>query len=228
MSQESHDDLPKAGSSNFPLPGTTLNKRLSLLQWLLVAVFVMTVLTLIWAHSPARIRLIGLFSLAFGLAAGWILGATSRFLERPVSRNVVLLSFVLIALGETGWTLELYRIYVGQLRLAYEQDVPQLIAPELFKQQDNEGDESVNVPQRMKAAETLGESIQEARREELKKRIGFSVYLQHRITPFVQWPTPFPELFWGCEVLLGSLAGAWITRHAVRSAQRLDDGAPLR
>jgi hypothetical protein len=208
MSQKSHDD--------------------SFLQWLLVAFFVVTPMALIWAHSPARIRLIGLFSLAFGVAAGWILGVTARFLTRPATQNVVLLSFVLIALGEVGWTLESYRIYVGQLRQAYEQDVPRLITPELFKQQDVEGIEGVNVPQRLQAAGKLGRSIQEARHEELNKQIGFPEYLQQRITPLVQWPTPFPELFWSCEILLGSLAGAWITRHAIRSAQRLDGEASLR
>ena len=80
----------------------------------------------------------------------------------------------------------------------------------------------------MKAAGTLGESIQEARQKELAKRIGFPVYLQQRLTPLVQWTTPFPELFWSCEILLGSLAGAWITRHVIRDAQRLDEGASLR
>ena len=201
MSQESHDDSSIAASSKIPLPGTTPKERLSLLQWLWVAVFVMTVLALIWAHSPARIRLIGLFSLAFGLAGGCILGATTRFLEKPVSRNVVLLSFVLIALGEVGWTLESYRIRVGQLRQDYEQDVPQLITPEFFKQ---------------------------ARHEELAKRARFPVYLQQRVAPLVQGATPIPELFWGCEILLGSLAGAWITRHVIRVADRLDEGESLR
>ena len=219
MSQESHDGSSKS---------TMQNNRLSLLQWFWVAVFVITVMALIWAHSPARVRLIGLFSLAFGLGAGWILGVTTRFLERPVPRKVVLLSFVLIALGEVGWTLESYRIYVGQLKLTYEQDVPRLITPELFKQQDSQDKKGVNVPQRMKAAGTLGESIQEARQKELAKRIGFPVYLQQRLTPLVQWTTPFPELFWSCEILLGSLAGAWITRHVIRDAQRLDEGASLR
>jgi hypothetical protein len=218
MSQKSHDNSSKS---------TRQNTRLSLLQWFLVALFVLTAMALIWAHSPARIRLIGLFSLAFGLAGGWILGVTTRFLERPVPRNMVMVSFVLIALGEIGWTLESYRIYVGNQRQIYEQDIPGLIAPELFKLQDQDKT-GVNVPQRMKAAGTLGESIQEARHKELANRIGFSVYLQQRIAPLMQWPTPFPGLFWGCEVLLGSLAGAWTTRHVIRDAQRLDEGAPLR
>ena len=88
--------------------------------------------------------------------------------------------------------------------------------------------EGVNVPQRMKAAGTLGESMQEARHKELAKRSRLPVYLQQRIAPLVQWPTPFPELFWGCEVLLGSLAGAWVAHLAIRAAHRLDEGASLR
>ena len=41
-------------------------------------------------------------------------------------------------------------------------------------------------------------------------------YLQSRVSPLGRWQSPWPEVFWGAEVLVGTLLGGWLASRVAK------------
>ena len=172
----------------------------SYLQWLLLSSVAVFVLTLCAVHAPSRIKLLGLFAVAYGLLAGWGTGQLARISGIHSRRIVAIVSFGVIIAGQVGMALESHRLFAAELRRQYQADP---IAA-LLKQ--------LPFPQQPKDQAKLKETIEQNRRERarrLAELTSFSAYLQHRVKS-LSWSQPWAVLLWAVEVLLASAAGAFL------------------
>lgn len=173
----------------------------SWLQWLVTAAIALTVLTLAAAHAP---KIIGLFLIGYGAVAGGILGWLAR-LAGLRARSVVVVCAMLIAGGTVGLTLRTHQLWAERTSALLEKKRPLPLPASL------EG-----LPENVRGT---FEAAWASRRPDL----GFLAYLRDRVSPLGDWPSPWPGVFWGTEVVLGSAAGAWLARRFA-NAPALNDG----
>src|SRR3954462_16028723 len=81
--------------------------------WLLFAVIGLTALTLVFVHAPERIKLIGLYGVAYGLIAGWGLGLLAAKFHLPCTILSSTMASLLIIIGGMGLALESHRIWAA-------------------------------------------------------------------------------------------------------------------
>jgi hypothetical protein len=185
--------------------------RLQVFRWLTVSVLGLVVFVVIAAHAPARIRLLGLFTLGFGLLAGAGLGWLSGEFHLKPNRKLACLMFVFVFLGISGMFWESHRSYVERLRKIYDQ--PHLDRPNPEK------------PVSMGKAAILAqatEALREARRKKFAVESLFSTYLVRR-TQFGKrpaWTDPWPVVLALGELIIGSICGAWMFLRVSRTRQR--------
>jgi hypothetical protein len=146
------------------------------------------------AHAPGRVKLLGLFAVAFGLLAGSALGALARFLQVEQRTAMLPVAVILISAAQLGMALESWRVYRAEVRETLQADVP------------------LPVP------ESLKSSIREDRRRMMAERMSFPAWLRHRVSPLKVQSRPWPELLFGAELVLGIAAGVWAFRRASRRA----------
>lgn len=173
--------------------------------WFLLGLLATAALSGLAGHAPARLRLLLLFPLAFGLLTGAALALLARSLElrRPF---VTSLTAAFLAIGGL----------VNVARIAYG---------ELAAQARREVDAD---PQRLLALQVLGlpehQDVEGRRAYHLQRmalRPTFGDYLASRLTGVVGWsPAPWPEVVWGLEVLSGGAGAAWIAWRTLRHAER--------
>jgi hypothetical protein len=182
----------------------------------------LTALTLAAAHAPGRIRLLGLFAVAFGAVCGWGLARGAAYfavtvmpvdsslkrkqrndnsrpslaLQASIMRLVIV--GVLIAAAETGLTLESWRLYVVELRKLYD--------PEASTEAVGGGQPFV--------PDSLLKQAREERQQVLVEKSRFAAYLQHRVKELGDWSAPWPAVFWLGELLLGTAAGVVVFRQS--------------
>lgn len=175
-----------------------------LAAWVLLLALFTTVLTIAFAHAPARLRLIGLFSIAFGvivgLAALWladVIGMRRRSLI-PIG------AFAAIVLGQIGVVSESYRLSVAERRAQAQQPgAEEAIAAAMLEQ-----GKAPDNPHSRKLFEEM--------RVTLAARNTFSAYLARRLSSLGSLNSPLPELFWGLEVLLAAAVGTFVAyRRAI-------------
>lgn len=194
------------------------SNRAGLVRWFVMSALGLTVLTLTAAHAPARIKLIGLFVVGYGLAAGAGLGALARISGVQRRRLIVWLATAFIAAGEVGMAVEAHRLYAAHVQRNVEGDKNVLTMARLFREGSLPDD-----PQQRAQYEQMQQTVRKAadlRRREQEKQSSFAGYLRHRISPLGSWPDPWPAVFWLAEVLLGTAAGTWIMSRMTRTIGR--------
>jgi len=177
-------------------------------EWLVIGLVGVTVLTLAGAHAPGRIKLIGLFAVVYGLAVGWGLGQLAKLRRVPIGKGVGWLSLALIAAGQIGMAFQSYQLHVVQIRRDDQPD-SKLIGLERFLQRQNVPED----PEERARLEEIKQDIQRAaqsREQKLAELTSFSTYLRNRLAALGTWWSPWPAVFWAVEVLLSSMAGAWV------------------
>jgi hypothetical protein len=155
-----------------------------------------TALALAATHSPPRIRLIGLFSVAFGLAVGWLLARLVDQLESPASRRAIgVASAVFTLCGLIGSTWETSRLNeIQETKRVNEVLEARLLEQTLKMAGDREG--NISLPSLPKASMSL---------------TVFRGHLARRIRPLGEWSSPWPEAFWCLELIVAAAASAWIS-----------------
>jgi hypothetical protein len=174
------------------VPLSTLNSQLSTLPPLVCSLVGLTALTLAAAHAPGRIRLLGLFAVAFGAVCGWGLARGAAYFgvsDRSIVRLVT--AMILIGAAETGLTLESWRLYVVDLRKTYDPEASAEVV----------GGGQPFVP------DSLLKKAREERQRALEAKSRLPAYLRHRVKNLGDWPAPWPVVFWVGEVILGTAAG---------------------
>ena len=166
------------------------------LQWVGVCVIGVTAVTLLAAHAPARIRLLGLFAVAVGALCGWGMARGAEWLRVTMSPGrSAILAGVVIATAQVGLTLESWRLFTAAKHHEY------LEAP------------------KKEIPGFLVEAAMKERRLIFERETRFPTYLEHRVKNLGVSSSPWPLLLWIGEMILGTAAGIAVfvmTRRASR------------
>ena len=185
-------------------PTETVQGGVPWLSWLARAALVVLALSIAAAQAPARVKLLGLFSVAVGCA----MGAVSAVLTRPhpnrVSWRWLLALGSMAFAGLTGSTWLAFRADAASQAKSPQQ---QMAATMMKQMARDSGGEIDSAP----TASVVND---------------FRWYLTRRVRQLGKWSSPWPELFWSLEMLAGSVAAAWCfqlgaaaLRGAVRSRE---------
>ena len=166
------------------------------LQWLVMAVLALVVLTLAAAYAP---KMIGLFLIGYGLAAGGILGWLAR-LCGLAGRVLPMSCAVLIAVGTVGLTLRTHQLWTERTLALVKETNARSPFPSLGSINGLPGD--------------IRGSFQQALATR-SPRTDFPAYLHDRLTPLGDVPSPWPAVIWGAEVAFAAAAGAWLAHRMV-------------
>ena len=153
------------------------------------------------AHAPARIRLLGVFSVVFGLILGWLLSRLAATVHLKMRTLQVVWVGIVTAGGLIGSVCHLVA-----LQPTSTPNFPNPIATMLAARMQDEngiqpGDSMPEFKPVAYQPPTFGNRLQR--------------FLISRIQSVGAWPSPWPELFWGGEVLAGTAAAvamAWSMR----------------
>jgi hypothetical protein len=189
-------------------------------RWLASATVAVTVLAAVAAHLPGRIRLTGVFGVAFGFACGWLLGLLAMRFGIARSRLVAMGGWTLISAGIAlmGW--ETQRQWAAQRRAEIGPDPWPAFAAKLGTIGNHQ--DSADAGQ---AQELVRQSRMERSRA-LSERTSFAQYLVERTATarFAGIPQPWAAAVWGLEIVCGGAAGAWMMRRS-RFSRPVDKGA---
>ena len=159
------------------------------------------------AHLSGRVKLIGLFAVAFGVLCGWGQRELAGRLGVRRARPVTVLGALLVLAGLLVFSGESFRLYRLDRAREFAGNPVGLAAAQM---QARGG-----VPPEV--AEEFARAAR-ARRAKLAEESRFSAFAAYRIRQFAAWPAPWPVVFWGGEVLLGTAAGAWILARGGRES----------
>ena len=178
----------------------------SWLSWLTRTALVVLALSIAAAQAPARVRLLGLFSVGVGCA----MGAATAFLTRPHPRRIagqwLLAMSVMASAGLAGSTWMAFRVEAAELAR-----LEAAWRPKSSEQQFAEN--------------LVGKMSQESKGAIPAAQSGFTFeefrwYLARRVRQLGPWPSPWPEVFWCAELLAGGAAAAWGFRFGVASSRK--------
>lgn len=170
---------------------TTIVGRLT--TWLMLCVVALSVLMVAAAYVPSRLKLLGLFSIVLGLAAGWVIGQIARQCRMHYRRLLLPAALLMTVIALSGQIGESYRLWRNSER---DRLTEQSQAALIF---DNPA---------------FGETP--------RPTGAFDDYLTLRFSPLaksswsmLQLAAKWPRLLLGLEVLLGGLAGAFVAARLV-------------
>jgi hypothetical protein len=179
-------------------------------------------LSIVAARIPESARLLVWFAVMFGLAAGWVSARLVELCRMPFPCTIGILSAFLILGGEIANSFlahrrqvpELERIIANQLR---EQDPLAAIEQQFLEEPvADEAPEAQAARQQLRIARERSDRARREKLEPLVQRLTWHGYLQHRVSEVGAWPSPWPEALWSAELLVGSVAGAWLASRAAR------------
>lgn len=199
-------------------------------RWLIVGAAGVALLFVVSAHFPEAVKIPGLFAVALGAIAGWGLGRWGAAMGLTPGAAVAIAAGVAIAGGEGLAAAKTQRDRARYLRAQPKwQESPRDPVTDHLREYlaQNPGGAPAKdreVLEQMRADFETGE----ARRRERLEFLTFYGYLTHRIPKdWGRWSYPWPAIFWGAEVLLGSVLGAWLTLQALsESAPQSVNEAP--
>lgn len=165
---------------------TASNRIGPTMTWLAALLVATTAISLAAAHAPARIRLIGLFSICFGFLIGGVACWLAIQCDAKLSRRfVVVVATGAALIGLIASTWETYRLESARIAKSGTDG----IAARLIEEFD------------------LRSPIVSSSRS---TGVEFRRYLKRRIRQLGEWPSPWPECFWFAEVCAGATASGWL------------------
>lgn len=178
--------------------------------WCIGALAVIALSAAIAINLPERVKLLGLFPLIWagflGTALHW--WADENFVS--VRGWPTLLTGLLIAAGEVGIVLGGWMLYRAELQRQFDATPEMSFETAVVAQRD--AGSRTKMP-----AQPLKSDVSE------QQELGLSAEIQERRAVLMQLPTflfrrlqrvgelasPYPEIFWACEILLGTAVGVW-------------------
>ena len=192
-------------------------------SWLAGSLILIAVMAAVAARLPVEAKPLGLYLIGWGALSGWCTGQLALRAGVPFRRTVLVVSWIMIAGGLIGGTLESYRIKVTPLRLQALKDRAAELQDPLSGPTQTllSGDNSKDTPEVRAAREQL--RTMERRRAEMLQAIEerrefdlqFRGYLSRRVSTLGNWPQPWPTVFWWAEVILGSTLGSWLAWRSI-------------
>lgn len=165
----------------------------SIVMFALVSVIATGALALVAAHAPPRIRLLGLYTLAFGLLNAFIQTRLAAFLNVRLSALVTVIIAATTFAGIVGSVLQTVALQPQAKPLdASFHPVAAMVEARMEKTE-----------QAKESAPTFAERMH--------------TYLMRRVSILGDWSSPWPEAFWGCELILGTVGAACLTNWIRRT-----------
>lgn len=162
----------------------------SLCFWFAACITGTTAVSLIAAHAPPRVRLIGLFSIAFGLVIGRMIVLLAEKLDADPSRSVLAVAAILLSMtGLIGATWESFRLEETRRPKTSKDAIAQLLIDQMRTDQTPTG----------------------APKFETSQVIQFRRYLSGRLQQLGDWTSPWSEAFWIAELCAAAVASVWIS-----------------
>ncbi len=156
---------------------------------------------LLAARLPKEVKLLGLFPLMWGAVAGWGLSCWANECQVRNRSWLFVAVFVLLAAGETGIVCQAWQVYRSDLRQQFARD-----PSSSFAKQAQELAVKEQQPHQIELSRLFqadAERVQALRRQAL----GLSTFLNRRLSERGDLSQPLPEIFFACEILLGSACG---------------------
>jgi len=174
------------------------------LGWFLLCLLGVAAISGLAGHGPARIRLLLLFPVGFGLLVGSASGRLAQsFQVRPAGAAALTAAALTIAgLMNVAWLA--YGELAAAARRAVQEDPQRLLALRVLESTD------MSDPRNARSYQELRASLEPT----------FGDYLASRLAGTFGWrAAPWPELVWSGEVLMAAGAAAWATRRLVSRAR---------
>ena len=167
-------------------------------SWLVACLVVTTALSLVAAHVPSRVRLLGLFSVAFGLLLGWIVVQLTEKLKPGLSRRSFAVFAALLTLaGLIGSTCEIWRLDAATRKPSMNESLAMQMAEQMKESSPKEGEATPG------PVNTLSEVLD----------TSFRRHLARRVRQLGDLKSPWPEILWVAELLAGTAASYWIVNR---------------
>ncbi len=188
------------------------------LEWMLLCSIGLAALSIVAAHAPPVLRRFLLFSAAFGAVAGWGIARLAGVARCPIPRGGPALAAALVLAGQLGMTWAHWR----RESAALARELQQSAATAAFARQMLESSAPPG-PNDDALRPGFDEMLQKVRaadeeaRTRLKESLTFPAYRRLRVRTLGQWTSPWPELFWGTELLTACAVGTWMFRRSARN-----------
>lgn len=184
-------------------------------SWLLAGSLLVAIVAWASIHAPPRVKILGLFAVVTGGAAGWLLGRSARSLGVLDRRAVVPLAFVMVAAGQVGVGIGAHHVWADGIRRQYQVDPSGLLTGQIAAPESVSSDPEQQARYEQVLADYF-EQHRDERADTLARITRFEAYLQHRVSVLPVWFHSWAGLFWGLEIVLAGLAGAWVAGESVR------------
>lgn len=176
------------------------------LLWLFTSVLLMLAIAAVAAYAPARIKLLGLFAVGFGVVCGLVSAAVAQSTATAITRAKSLLVGLLVAGAFVLVSLSSFRSYRAELK-DVAGDRKSAAFKTLTKLQLGKLPEDEQSRQQVEQMrEAVDSHLEEQNAKERLK--SFQSFLEFRVSPLGDWAFPWPQLFWVAEMLLATVAGA--------------------
>lgn len=194
-------------------------RRNDVAGWMVVGVIGVAVLFLGYVHAPQRLKLPLLAPLGLGALAGWGLGQWGLARQINSRTLIIVASSLLIAAGQIGAAWETYRL--GSKPMRAELERRQFDEAPLAERIEQALEETAEDEETRADLQATRERARQRREEEFARRQRlqtFAGYLDHRIPrAWGPWKPPWPQVFWGLEVLLACGLGGWLAGQSLRA-----------
>jgi hypothetical protein len=189
-------------------------------QWLLVGAAGAALWFVVAEQAPQRIKLFVFFPILVESLAAWGLGRWGAYRSVRAGGLFLLSSGLIIAACHLLTAVKTHRDGVRTMlaQKRWQQPVDPVSAK--FKEfvetaPEDESPEAREQRLAVLAAIERGEAMHKEQRDYLT----FYGFLANRIPKeWGRWPYPWPAVFWGAEVLIGSTVGAWLAWWTLRAA----------
>ena len=164
------------------------------LKWLVATTLAVWGLSALTGQLPARVRLLLLFAIGFGLVAGWSAGviADEFGVRRAWSKGAIAAALTILGLANVAFAA--YRQSQETARETVSRDPQQLTALRVLE-----------------GAMQDDPALQRRYHEERARlQPDFGDYLTRRLLVFGYVPSPWPAVAWGAEVIAGAAAAVWM------------------
>jgi|GEM_PF-2066410 len=191
------------------------NSKNGFIQWLIVALILMTALSLLAVHLPERLKLLLVYAIVYGLISGGVLTTLAVKFGVPNSKKLILTIVCLIIFGQSLVLSLSHQRYKEATLKQFKADQTSIVLDRMFS-----AGEPPEAPEARKQYEQFLDQFQAAkadRREKEQRLLQISSYLQHRLSPVANLKTPWPHLFWFLELVLCCLSAIWASRQVTQA-----------
>lgn len=164
------------------------------LKWLVATTLAVWGFSALAGQLPARVRLLLLFAVGFGLLAGWSAGVLADEFAVQRSRRIAAITAALTMLGLANVAFAAYRHSQQSARETVARDPQQLTALRILEGAMKD-DPALHV---------------RYREERARLQPDFGDYLSRRLLVFGYVPSPWSAVIWGAEIVAGAAAAVWM------------------